>query len=78
MLAAGLFHMDCAVTFRRLYSLVVLEAGSRSVPIPGVTAHPDGPRATRQIRDLLMDLGHSGRGLPVPGPRPGRAVHRIL
>lgn len=57
MLAAGLFHIDCAVTLRRLYCLVVLEAGSRSVPIPGVTAHPDG-RATRQIRDLLMDLGH--------------------
>jgi hypothetical protein len=57
MLAAGLFHIDCAVTLRRLYCLVVLEAGSRSVPIPGVTAHPDG-RAARQIRDLLMDLGH--------------------
>jgi len=25
---------------------------------PRVTAHPDGPRATRQIRDLLIDAGH--------------------
>ncbi len=35
MPAAGLFHMDRAVPLRRWYCLVVLEAGSRSVPIPG-------------------------------------------
>jgi putative transposase len=61
MLAAGVFHADCAVTLRRLYCLFVLEAGSRYVPIPGVTAHPDGPWTTRQIRDLLIDLGHRPR-----------------
>jgi len=57
MLAADFFHGDCAVTLRRLYCLFAIEVGSRCVHIPGVTAHPDGPWALRQIRDLLMDLG---------------------
>jgi len=57
MLAAGFSHVDCAVTLQRLYCLFVMEAGSRYVHIPGVTANPDGPRTVQQIRNLLMDLG---------------------
>jgi len=57
MLAAGFFHADCAMTLQRLYCLLVIEAGSRHVRIHGVTAHPGGPRATQQIRNLLTDLG---------------------
>ncbi len=52
MLAADFFHVDCAVTLERLYCLFVIEVGSRYVPIPGITAHPDGPWATQQIRNL--------------------------
>src|SRR6266704_2669537 len=56
MLAAGFFHVDC-VTLRRPYCFFVIEVGSRYVHVLGGTAHPDGPRTTQQIRNLLMDLG---------------------
>jgi putative transposase len=57
MLAADYFHVDCAVTLQRLYCLFVIEVGSRYVRILGVTANPDGPWTTQQIRNLLIDLG---------------------
>ena len=43
MLGVDFFHVDCAVTLKRIYVLFALEVSSRYVHILGLTTNPDGP-----------------------------------
>jgi transposase InsO family protein len=57
MVACDFFHVECAVTLRRIYVFFVIEIDSRYVHIVGLTTNPDGPWTTQQARNLLADIG---------------------
>jgi putative transposase len=59
MLPVDFFHVDCAVTLKRIYVFFALEVGSRHVHILEATNHLTGAWTTQQARNL-------------PGPRQGR------
>jgi hypothetical protein len=56
ILAVDFAHVDTAF-LRRLYVLVVIEHGRRSVHLAGITAHPTGTWVTQQARNLLIEPG---------------------
>jgi transposase InsO family protein len=56
MLAVDFFHVDCAITLKRIYVFLALDVRSRYVHILRTTRHPTGAWTTQQARNLLMDL----------------------
>ena len=60
LLAADFFHVDCAVTFTRLYVAFVIELRTRRVHLLGITRHPTGQWATQLARDLAAELEEAG------------------
>ena len=62
MLAVDIFHVDCAITLKRIYVFFALEVRSRYVHILGTTRHPTGAWTTQQARNLLMDLDDCATG----------------
>jgi hypothetical protein len=78
MLAVDFFHLDCAVTLKRIYVFFALEVGSPLRTHPGndqpsdrSVDHAPGPERPDEPR-------RPHHRIPIPYPRPGRSVHHVV
>jgi transposase len=78
MLACDFFHVDCAVTLKRIYVFFVLEVASRSVHLLGTTTNPDGTWTNPADPQLDHGSRRPRHPVPVPHPRPDRPVHSVV
>ena len=56
MLAVDFFHVDCALTLKRIHVFFALEVRNRYLHILGTPSQPTGAWTTQQARNLLIDL----------------------
>ncbi|QQQ74167.1 hypothetical protein IOD16_23445 [Saccharothrix sp. 6-C] len=63
LLTCDFFHIDCAVTLKRVSVFFVMKVAGCHVHVLGTTTDPDGTWTAQQARNLLMDPeGDDSRG----------------
>ena len=77
MLAVDFFHVDCAVTLKRIYGFFALELRSRYVHILGTPTNNTAAYTREHARNLANGPRRPCRHLPIPRPRPRRPIHHL-